>query len=263
MNTLPGGFEAFYGSVWQHPWLLWAVALLACAYAYKRHPAGSDARRYATALTVLSLCDAWLTANHVFGIGSWCGGAASLVPLFFVLAGDFRFLLLLGAAKPSGAIRPDAPSIAIGLALTAIVPLSSQFLVGAIPGASEEPRVLFFIYEVLFVALALALRRFHPTARTLRWVRSLCGFVAVYYSLWATADAVLLLTGWDLGFGLRVVPNALYYGGFIAAIARFAPTLRDEGSGQAPPAYGEPSCATIGATPGRASTRSTSAANRG
>ena len=39
------------------------------------------------------------------------------------------------------------------------------------------------------------------------------------------------LTGWDLGFGVRVIPNALYYGGLIAAIARFAPTLQAEGTG--------------------------------
>ena len=45
----------------------------------------------------------------------------------------------------------------------------------------------------------------------------------VYYSLWASADLIILGTGSDIGFFLRVIPNLLYYGGLIAAIGRFAP----------------------------------------
>ena len=45
----------------------------------------------------------------------------------------------------------------------------------------------------------------------------------LYYGLWAAADALLLATGADSGFALRVIPNLLYYGGFIAALARLAP----------------------------------------
>ena len=43
-------------------------------------------------------------------------------------------------------------------------------------------------------------------------------FVLLYYGLWATADAIILATGSDLGFAVRVVPNVLYYGGLIAVI---------------------------------------------
>jgi hypothetical protein len=46
----------------------------------------------------------------------------------------------------------------------------------------------------------------------------------LYYGLWATADVIVLGIGSDLGFLLRVLPNLLYYGGLIAAIALFAPT---------------------------------------
>jgi hypothetical protein len=45
----------------------------------------------------------------------------------------------------------------------------------------------------------------------------------VYYTLWGTADAVILATGSDVGFGLRVLPNLLYYGGFVAAVVWLAP----------------------------------------
>ena len=48
-------------------------------------------------------------------------------------------------------------------------------------------------------------------------------FVLLYYGLWAASDVVILATGADVGFGLRVVPNLLYYGGFFAALAWLAP----------------------------------------
>ena len=35
-------------------------------------------------------------------------------------------------------------------------------------------------------------------------------YVAVYYALWGIADA-LILAGFDAGWGLRVLPNQLYY----------------------------------------------------
>jgi hypothetical protein len=47
-------------------------------------------------------------------------------------------------------------------------------------------------------------------------------FVLLYYGLWACADAIILATGADFGFGLRVIPNVLYYGGLIAVIGRCA-----------------------------------------
>ena len=47
--------------------------------------------------------------------------------------------------------------------------------------------------------------------------------MVLYYSLWASADLLILTTGLDLGYGLRVVPNLLYYGGLIATLAWLAP----------------------------------------
>jgi hypothetical protein len=41
--------------------------------------------------------------------------------------------------------------------------------------------------------------------------------------LWASADAIILATGSDLGYLLRVVPNLLYYGGLIGLIGWLAP----------------------------------------
>jgi hypothetical protein len=59
--------------------------------------------------------------------------------------------------------------------------------------------------------------------RDVAWIAQVSRFVIVYYSLWATADMIILTTSSDLGFALRVVPNLLYYGGLIAVIGRSAP----------------------------------------
>ena len=219
----PGPFEAFYASALQHPLLLWlaaAVGLVIALAQPERHP---SVRRYAVALLALSVLDAWLTSTHVYGLGALPPWLASRVPIFFVIAGDARYLLLVEAARPTGAIA-FAPRVLVrGLALALIVPIAAPLLVAVLPVRQDEPRVLFLVYELLFCALALALLRWHPNVRALPWLRGVTRFVLLYYALWASADVVLLATRADLGFALRAVPNALYYGGLIAAIAWFAP----------------------------------------
>lgn len=214
-----GAFEAFYASPWQHPWLLWVAAVGAGAWAWQRSGLHPSVRSYCGALTLLSLVDAWLTSNHVYGIGVWTGSAASLVPLFFVLAGDFRYLVLLGVARADGRLVWSARSVLVGLAWTLIVPVLSQALLAIWPGGDPSSRVLFFVYEVAFFLLTLGILARHPAPRTVPWLVPVSRFVLLYYGLWAIADAILLSTGSDLGFALRVVPNVLYYGGMIAMIA--------------------------------------------
>ena len=218
-----GPFEAFYASPVQHPFLLWAAALLGCFVCLTRPGVDPRVKRYGLLLTALSLSDAWLTSNPVYGIGQWTGWAASIVPLFFVLAGDFRFLLLLGAATPRGGFEPSAGRIASALGLTVIVPIVSQLGVSLLPEAWAGPRVLFLIYELAFLLLTLVLMRWHPSFGRSPWLKTVSRFVLVYYGLWASADVILLATGSDLGFLLRVVPNLLYYGGLIGAIGWAAP----------------------------------------
>lgn len=170
---------------------------------------------------MLSLCDAWLTSHRVFGVGELPGAWASAVPLFFVLAGDYRYLLLVVAADPSGRLHPRPSVLLAAAALTLIVPLGSQAVLAALPPSG--PRLLYWVYEVGFVALTLALLRWHPGLRGNAWLRALSRFVLLYYGLWAAADSVLLLWGSDWAYGLRVIPNILYYGGFFAVMAQLAP----------------------------------------
>ncbi len=235
-----GPFAAFYASAWQHPLALWLAAAAGAAVCLARRDLHPSVRRYGLALTGLSLLDAWLTATHVFGIGTLPAALAESVPLFFVLAGDFRYLLLWEAATRDGAIavsergqagrlesRPTRSEplqrIARTAGLTLIVPITAQLVTATLPAAQGNPRVLFLVYELAFCALTAALLRWHPNARALPWVRAVSGFVLLHYGLWAAADVLLLATGADLGYALRVIPNLLYYGGLVAAIALLAP----------------------------------------
>jgi hypothetical protein len=214
-----GPCEAFYHSPLQHPIGLWIAAALAGTFALTRPGLDPSLRRYCRALLALSLADAWLTSHHVYGVGELPGALASAVPLCFVLAGDFRYLLLLGVARPDGSVALAGRPILAAMGLTLVVPLVSQAVMTALPESTSGARVLFLVYELLFCALVLGLVRWHPGARGTPWLAPVHRFVLLYYALWASADTILLATGWDWGFALRVVPNALYYGGLIAVIA--------------------------------------------
>lgn len=217
-----GAFEAFYGSSLQHPWLLWAAALLAGGHALTRRSLPASTRRYCAGLVLLSLADAWATSQHVYGLGALPDPASRFVPLFFVLAGDFRVLLLFTAADSRGGVAPGAGAIAAAAGLTLLVPVLSQAVLAALPEAAGGARVLFLVYELLFFALALALLRWHPGVARAPWIRAIGRFALLYYGLWAAADAIIMAGAREPGFALRVVPNLLYYGGVIAVIARAA-----------------------------------------
>lgn len=227
MNAEIGFFEAFYASPIQHPWMLWLAAALGLMLVLTRTGLDPGVRRYGIALAVLSGADAWLSSNQVYGIGALSGAAATFVPLFFVLAGDFRYLLLVTSGSAEGRLAITGPRVLAAAGLTLVVPLTTQLVLSLLPDAHTGPRVMFAIYEVAFFVLAAVLLRIHPNARANPWLRSITRFVMFYYALWATADAILLGTGSDLGYMLRVLPNLLYYGGLIAAIALFAPVRRE------------------------------------
>jgi hypothetical protein len=218
-----GVFEAFYAGPVQHPLLLWAAAALALAASLTRRGLHPSVRRYCAALALVSFLDAWLTAHRVFGMGTLPAPFAGAVPLGFVLLGDYRYLLLWEAATADGRLALRLRGLAVAAALTLIVPIASQLVLAALPAAQREPRVLYFVYELAFVGFTAALCCWHPRAREVPWLRSVSAFVMIYYALWATADAILLATDSDFGFALRIVPNLLYYGGLIAAIAHLAP----------------------------------------
>ena len=143
--------------------------------------------------------------------------AQTAVMLLFVLLGDWRVLLLVFAlALPPGRRRQaTAASAALTLAVPAFAWSTDALLrlrFPALPG-----QVLWLVYELGFLALALGLRAFAlprlaagASPRTRRVLRAVLAFAATYYALWALADA-LILGGLDAGWALRMLPNQLYY----------------------------------------------------
>jgi len=218
-------YAEFYDSFLQHPLLLWTAAILGLILALSGPAPSATVRRYCIALAGLALLDAWLTSNDVPGIGPLTNAAASFVPLAFVLIGDFRFFLFIESAKPDGTLATSAGAWMRAAAWTLLVPLTSQLAVFVL--GSNEPRLLFFVYETLFVLLSLGLAQLYlpRRSRALLWTRRVTRFVIAYYALWAAADAIILTTGADGGFLLRVLPNVLYYGGLVPAIAWAAPSI--------------------------------------
>src|SRR5262249_18441221 len=143
MASEPGPFEAFYASIWQQPIALWLAAAAGAAVCLARRDLHPSLRRYGIALAALSVGDAWLTANDVLGIGALPPSLAGVVPLLFVLAGDFRYLLLWEVSTPEGAIALSLRGVARAALLTAIVPILAQLVT-----AGRDPRVLFLVYEL-------------------------------------------------------------------------------------------------------------------
>ena len=221
-------FETFYNSPIQHPILLWVAASLGALYGIRQRGLRPSMREFLIFLTALSLCDAWLSSHHIYGYGTLTGAAKSAISLFFVLAGDFRYLILVTTAQRDGSILWSARSVGVALALTLIVPLSSQLIMGMLPESQQGSRVLFLVYEIAFFLLTCALMLWHPQVKANPWMRQVSQFVLLYYGLWATSDAIILATGSDLGFALRVIPNTLYYGGLIAAIGLAASRASQE-----------------------------------
>ena len=216
-------YAEFYESFVQHPLLLWAAAIVGLVLALSRPNLSRTVRAYCVTMTAISLLDAWLTSNQVVGIGALNGAAASFVPLAFVLVGDLRYFLFVESAKPDGTLATSMASFVRASAWTLLVPLASQLLVRVL--GSSEPRMLFLVYETLFVCLSAGVSLVYLPRRSdaVQWTQRVTGFVLVYYALWVTADALILTTGADAGFLLRVLPNVLYYGGLVPAIAWAAP----------------------------------------
>jgi hypothetical protein len=218
-------YAEFYDSFLQHPLLLWAAALSGLALALSRRGVSRSVRRFCVALTALSVLDAWLTTTSVPGVGPLTGAASSLVPLTFVLIGDFRYFFFIESARSDGTLSLNAGVFARSFAWTLVTPLVTQLAITA--SGSDDPRILFLAYEMLFVFLSIGIFALYLPRHSgaLRWARRVTLYVIGYYALWAGADAIILTSGADAGFLLRVLPNALYYGGFVPVVAWASPRV--------------------------------------
>ncbi len=210
-------FETIYGSSWHQPYSFWAVGgpMLALLLLRVRATAYSEAARFGALLVAFQLAilaDAWLTGPLTPIKDSGLAESASIA---FVILGDFRFFLLL---ERYGRRRAWAGALAAAGALSLIVPVGSL----VIKRFGGSGRVLFLGYELAFAALAIAVRALivpRLDAERRPWLARLNHFEIGQYLLWATADAIILAGGHDAfgdkGFLLRLVPNAMYYIGFV------------------------------------------------
>ncbi|MFO0630804.1 MAG: hypothetical protein U0325_34970 [Polyangiales bacterium] len=222
--------RGFYESSWQQPNLLGALGLLlggAAAWAASRHRAADDRSAFLARWTQLfaleALLDCVLTGySSPLGQNTPAMTAAAVV---FVILGDLRLYLLLARLS-----RPRWSAVAMAEALAAS--LAPSLVIAALkrvaPWLVANGRHIFLIYE-LTALIPLALWGFvllpgraggSPAVRA--WLRGAVGFFALQYALWASADVGILYDA-DLAWGLRVVPNAMYYAGFVAWVWRTAP----------------------------------------
>jgi hypothetical protein len=219
----PDGWRAFYSGDLQAVWLLWiaplaflaALPFLRGARALELTAAGF-VRAWCVVFALETLLDPLATGPLARAAGIAGTPAHTALIFVFVLLGDFRiFLLLLHLASRDRAL---ARSLRAAAAWTLVVPLWTlavwglpHLLLGPLPD-----QAMWLVYELGFAALALRLRA-GVAARAgaerpalARFLRRLLLYVFGYYALWAAAD-VLILAGVDAGWGLRVLPNQLYY----------------------------------------------------
>ena len=185
--------------------------------------------------TVLSLFAVQLCLDN-FLTGAWNPLPSSSplnqpLAIAFVIAGDWRFFLL--AERFGAPQRPHWRPWLVSLGFALFVPVAQGAAIAILPQAFPTPRHTFLAYELLFLLLAVVWRAVVLPRRvagvseaTRNWIYDLAQFEIVQYALWPLADILILAgtdAGRDAGFALRLVPNTLYYGVFLAFAAWRAP----------------------------------------
>jgi hypothetical protein len=229
-------FHAFYQSHAQSVILLWAMPLAFLAWRAAvptRHEnaAAPEASAFVAGLTLLfaieTLIDPVATGPLKTALGLGGSLAGSVLMLVFVWLGDFRvFALVLGVMARRGERRR---ALVRAAGATFIIPIFAGITNSALHAIwpSLPGNTLWLVYELGFLAVAIYLGRVflarHVDAGPTRdYLRTMVGFSAAYYALWASADIVILGFGSDAGWALRVIPNQLYYGAWVVfAYARF------------------------------------------
>ena len=126
---------------------------------------------------------------------------------------------VVGVARPTESGRRG---FAWAGAATLIVPIGTGVLYGLLVVTIDDlhGQWLWMIYEAGFAALCIGLSRAwlprtldgdpERAAKT-AFLREALAYSAAYYALWLFADVLIVLGGLDLGWGVRIVPNQLYY----------------------------------------------------
>ena len=220
-------YQAIYDSVWHHPGIAWEAAILLGLWLLRDRTQGF-LRAYLVGFGLAIVLDAWMTST----LSPVSAALLSSVSIVFVIVGDWRLFVLVERAVGGG---PAWVARSIGLAF--VVPVLQAVAIKVWPDTFSELRKIYLVYELLFLALALVLRfgvlpgrleRASVAPTVQRWVLGAVLWFVVQYGLWAAAD-ILILAGADWALLLRIVPNALYYGGFLLFVALTSPPEVREG----------------------------------
>lgn len=215
-------WKAVYESGWHHPGLAFALCALAVVVILRRVPAGS-LRTALLLFTGTTALDAWMTGT--LSPVPQGGLLAQNLSIAFVVLGDLRLFALLERHRCEGSWTK---ALLRAVPLSFVVPIAQAIAITAAPQTFTAPRHIYLVYELFFVVLAAALLLMRYPSRAaksdaLGWYATrLVAFFLVQYGLWVVSD-VLILSGVEAAYGLRLVPNALYYGLFLLFAAWRAP----------------------------------------
>jgi hypothetical protein len=215
-----------YDSPWHNPTLFIVVNVALLLVALR---STSAMRSYILIFCAEILLDATLT-NDASPLPR---ASLGYVAIPFVILGDARALVLMERLRATPSTRawleadPRKPTL-FAIAFAFVVPVIAQLLRLAAPSLSGG-RLLFLSYEcvALLAWSAYFALRVRPALASAepsfaRWASKLFLFVLAQYALWAFAD-VLIIAGIDGGFGVRLVPNIMYYAVFLGFAWRSAP----------------------------------------
>jgi hypothetical protein len=213
-----GGLQSFY-ALWIVPALFLAWLLITPAgrsAAASTDPDQRFLRAYCVVFAIESILDPIVAGPVLRALGLEDAALGTAVIVLFVLLGDFRvFLLLFRLAAPGVELASAVRDAARWTVLVPLVALATRGLLEAAPAAVPS-QTIWLLYEIAFFALAVWLhQRGIPSwvaeRRRRARLRSVVAYVALYYGLWALADALILGFGLDAGWALRALPNQLYY----------------------------------------------------
>ena len=218
-------WQALYNSPLHHPLASWLATAALALWLWR---AGSVLAR------PLRLFLAWFCLEMAVD-ALWTGGWSPVsaghplqqpVAILWVILGDYRFFAL-GELQRAGYRR----GWWTGLAWTLVVPVLHGLCIRLLPALFADVRVIFLAYELAqaaMVALWWSLRGRGLEGLQRDWLGAVTAFELVQYLGWAGAD-VVILSGVEQGHGLRMVPNLMYYAGFLALVAWLAPRVTGEG----------------------------------
>lgn len=225
-------FEKFYFSAWNHPGVAFVATVIAVAIAFRKKP---FLHGFMALFALEIVFDAFMTGplkpSQIADFDTSIAWA-----IVFAILGDYRYFVLVERFAPRKALAPTSLGPWLGWVLAIpwafLVPLTWTLLYKAKIIEMPDESIKFLVYELLFAGVALVLRFVVLPMRmkgasddAKKYVMRLTTFEIVQYALWASADFIILFTSWtlgekppvmsDLGYLLRVVPNVMYYGGFL------------------------------------------------